>query len=110
MAEARSEDKAKEDKLSEEQVKRLLAGQKIKVDTLPPRSGSCAFHNAMYAVLALLAATYLAFVLDKAAFQQYSQKYSPVGESNVILKGYKIIVKALRGKTKEVSLSYGRLL
>jgi len=53
--------------------------KKIIVDTLPPRSGSCIFHNFMYGALAALCAVYMFFVIDKATFQHYSEKFTYLG-------------------------------
>jgi len=64
----KSGDQAKKDDIG-------LKGKKILVDTLPPRSGSCMFHNLFYAIFGVLAALYVAFSLDREAFHEYTEKF-----------------------------------
>jgi len=53
--------------------------KKIIIDTLPPRSGNCIFHNFLYGLLFAVGAIYLLFILDKVSFQHYSEKFTYLG-------------------------------
>jgi len=54
-------------------------GDKIIIDTMGARSGSCVFNNFLYALVVLIGALYVSYIYDKATFQQYSSKYSYLG-------------------------------
>ena len=62
-----------------EKDKKKPVQDKIVIDTLPPKSGSCVYHNFLYALLGLGGALYLAFILDRASFDEYSKQYSYLG-------------------------------
>ena len=65
-------------KMPEKEKKKPVL-DKIVIDTMPPKSGTCVYHNFLYALLGLGGALYLAFILDRESFDKYSKQYSYLG-------------------------------
>ena len=55
-------------------------GDKIIIDTLGSKSGTCVFTNIVYGGLFLFGGLYFAYICDKTAFKQYSVDYPYLGE------------------------------
>ena len=54
-------------------------GDKIIIDTVGGRSGTCVFHNFLYGLLFLFGALYFGYLCDKPTFQHYSAQYPYLG-------------------------------